>query len=104
MTKTLSATLLAAVAGSLLMLPASPAHAQSAACSAAVDVINSALDAAPNRELDGDAQKALATKLLAINASGGDKDAINAFVQAIVDDAVTDLEPAIDAFNNVCAR
>ncbi|MGO4617249.1 hypothetical protein AB4305_22680 [Nocardia sp. 2YAB30] len=103
MTKTFSATVLAASAiGSLLLLPASPAHAQSTACSAATDVINAAI-AESGGNLDPAVQRSLTAKLAAIDATGSDKDAIDAYAHALTDENVTDMDAATAEFNRSCA-
>ncbi|MGV9838575.1 hypothetical protein ACWDUL_30845 [Nocardia niigatensis] len=97
-----SALLTVAATAALLALPTGTAAAQSAACSAATDLINAAIDQYPNG-IDNDGQKALATKLLGIAANGADKAAIAAFATALIDDNVTDLSDAIDSFNASCS-
>ncbi|APB00422.1 hypothetical protein NS506_06386 [Nocardia seriolae] len=97
-----SALLAVAATAALLVLPAGAAQAQSYACSTAVDLINAAIEQYPNG-IDNDGQKALAAKLLAIGANGADKATIAAFATALIDDNVTDLSDAIDAFNASCA-
>ncbi|BAW05440.1 hypothetical protein [Nocardia seriolae] len=95
-----SALLAVAATAALLVLPAGAAQAH--ACSTAVDLINAAIEQYPNG-IDNDGQKALAAKLLAIGANGADKATIAAFATALIDDNVTDLSDAIDAFNASCA-
>ncbi|MEU7629059.1 hypothetical protein AB0C34_03605 [Nocardia sp. NPDC049220] len=103
MTKTFSAALLIASAvGSALLLPAGPAHAQSAACGAAVDLINASI-AESNGDLNPTVQQTLATKLAAIDATGADKDAIDAYAHALTDDNVSSMDAATTEFNRVCA-
>ncbi|WP_040810923.1 hypothetical protein [Nocardia concava] len=97
-----SALVAVAATAALLVGPTGTAHAQSWACGTAVDLINAAIDQYPNG-IDNDGQKALAAKLLGIDASGSDKAAIAAFATALIDDNVTDLSDAIDAFNASCA-
>jgi hypothetical protein len=102
MIKTCSAALLVASAfGSLLLLPAAPAHAQSAACGAAIDAINAAIDQSGGN-LDSTVQQSLAAELSAIPAEGAEKDAIAAYAHALTDDEVTNLNPATDELNRVC--
>ncbi|MEU1994650.1 hypothetical protein ABZ511_09395 [Nocardia gamkensis] len=102
MIKTCSAALLAASAfGSLLLLPAAPAHAQSPACGAAIDAINAAIDESGGN-LDPTVQQSLATKLSAIEAEGAEKAAIAAYAQALTDDKVANMDAATDELNRVC--
>ncbi|MGK8523393.1 hypothetical protein ACRS6B_18385 [Nocardia asteroides] len=102
MIKTCSAALLAASAiGSLLLLPAAPAHAQSTACDAAIDAINAAIDASGGN-LDRAVQQSLAAELSAIEADGEEKNAIAAYAHALTDDNVTNMNPATDELNRVC--
>ncbi|MGQ4597526.1 hypothetical protein [Nocardia sp. R6R-6] len=102
MIKTCSAALLSVGAiGSLLLLPAAPAHAQSPACGAAVDAINAAI-AESGGNLDPTVQQSLAAKLSAIDARGAEKDAIIAYAHALTDDKITNLDPATDELNRVC--
>ncbi|MEU2030012.1 hypothetical protein [Nocardia amamiensis] len=102
MIKTCSAALLSASAiGSLLLLPAAPAHAQSPACAAAIDTINAAI-AESGGNLDPTVQQSLAAKLSAINAEGAEKDAIAAYARALTDDSVTSMDAATDELNRVC--
>lgn len=104
MIKILPTALLSATAvGSLLFLPAGPAQAQSAACSMAVDVVNSAFVASPDHTLDADAQRALTIKLQSIAANGKDKAAIDALIQAIAANNGTDLDPAVATFKSACS-
>ncbi|MEU7767674.1 hypothetical protein AB0B25_21435 [Nocardia sp. NPDC049190] len=102
MTKTFSAALLIASAVGSVLLPAGPAHAQSAACSAAVDLINASI-AESNGDLNPTVQQTLATKLAAIDATGADKDAIDAYAHALTDDNVSSMDAATTEFNRVCA-
>ncbi|MFJ4658937.1 hypothetical protein ACIP5Y_47340 [Nocardia sp. NPDC088792] len=97
-----SALAAVAVTTALLTLPTGTAAAQSTACSTAVDLINAA-NTANNGTLDDAAQKDLANKLLAVNASGPDRDAITAFAKSLLDDNVTDMNAAIAKFNTACA-
>ncbi|WP_174183886.1 hypothetical protein [Nocardia barduliensis] len=102
MIKTCSAALLAASAfGSLLLLPAAPAHAQSPACGAAIDAINAAIDKSGGN-LDPTVQQSLAAELSAIEAEGAEKDAIAAYARALTDDKVASMDPATDELNRVC--
>ncbi|QIS14483.1 hypothetical protein [Nocardia arthritidis] len=104
MRKSLSAALLTATAvGTLATLPAAPAQAQSAACGQAIDAINAAV-AAASGNLTPDIGKTLSIKLLAIDASGADRDAIAAYAKALTDeDASADMTGATNAFNAACA-
>ncbi|MEU6581364.1 hypothetical protein [Nocardia sp. NPDC046763] len=97
-----SALLAVAATAALLTLPTGTAQAQSAACGTAIDLINAAIVQYPNG-IDNDGQKALAAKLLGIDANGADKAAIAAFATALIDDNVTDLSDAIDSFNASCS-
>ncbi|MGY1863549.1 hypothetical protein [Nocardia gipuzkoensis] len=102
MIKTCSAALLAASAfGSLLLLPAAPAHAQSPACGAAIAAINAAIDESGGN-LDPTVQQSLAAKLSAIEAEGAEKDAIAAYAHALTDERVASMDPATDELNRVC--
>jgi hypothetical protein len=102
MIKTCSAALLAASAfGSLLLLPAAPAHAQSPACGAAIGAINAAIDESGGN-LDPTVQQSLATKLSAIEAEGAEKAAIAAYAHALTDDKVANMDTATDELNRVC--
>ncbi|PXX63976.1 hypothetical protein DFR70_105158 [Nocardia tenerifensis] len=103
MPKIFSAALLTASAvGSLLLLPAAPAYAQSEACGRAIDAINAAIDASPNGTLEKNTAKALNRTLLSIDATGAEKDVIAAYANALVDENITDLDPATDELNRVC--
>ncbi|WP_040780637.1 hypothetical protein [Nocardia pneumoniae] len=102
MIKTCSVALLSASAiGSLLLLPAAPAHAQSPACGAAIDAINAAIDESGGN-LDPTVQQSLAAKLSAINAEGAEKDAITAYARALTDDNVSSMDGATNELNRVC--
>jgi len=104
MSKVFSTTLLTASAvGALLILPAGPAQAQSAACGAAVDLINAAIDQSGGN-LDPETGKTLSTKLLGINASGSDSDAIVAYAHALVDETIPDMGAATAEFNRACSN
>ncbi|MFI1919203.1 hypothetical protein [Nocardia sp. NPDC020380] len=92
-----------AVTAALVTLPTGTAAAQSTACSTAVDLINAAIAAAPGGNLDDAGQKDLANKLLAVPASGADKDAITLFARSLLDDNVTDMGAATAKFNTACA-
>ncbi|WP_225732045.1 MULTISPECIES: hypothetical protein [unclassified Nocardia] len=100
MRKFLSAALPAIAAGALLTLPAAPAQAQTAACEMASEVIRSAFIAAPDHRLDRDAQRALTTKLQSIFARDAERDAIDAFVQAV--NGGDDLDQAYATFTGTC--
>ncbi|MFD6156691.1 hypothetical protein ACFWF7_19150 [Nocardia sp. NPDC060256] len=100
-----AALLTASAVGSLLLLPAAPAHAQSETCGRAVDAINKAIAGSPNGVLEENVAKALHVTLLSIAASGGEqaeKDVIIAYANALADDNVTDLNPVTDQLNRVC--
>ncbi|MGQ4614732.1 hypothetical protein [Nocardia sp. R7R-8] len=102
MIKICSAALLAASAfGSLLLLPAAPAHAQSPACGAAIDAINAAISESGGN-LDPTVQQSLAAKLSAIQAQDVEKDAIAAYARALTDDKVTSMDAATDELNRAC--
>ncbi|WP_433656803.1 hypothetical protein ACQPW1_36065 [Nocardia sp. CA-128927] len=100
-----AALLTASAVGSLLLLPAATAHAQSETCGRAVDAINKAIDGSPNGVLEDPVAKALHFTLLSIAASGGEqaeKDVIIAYANALADDNVSDLDPVTDQLNRVC--
>ncbi|WP_330229417.1 hypothetical protein OHA40_25640 [Nocardia sp. NBC_00508] len=102
MIKTCSAALLTASAiGSLLLLPAAPAYAQSPACAAAIDAINAAIDESGGN-LDPTVQQSLATKLSAIDAEGAEKEAIAGYARALTDDSVPSMDTATNELNRVC--
>ncbi|MFE7801193.1 hypothetical protein [Nocardia sp. NPDC057440] len=103
MNRILATTMLSATTvGTLLFLPAGPAQAQSTACSTAIDLINAAITESGGN-LDPETANSLSTKLLAVNASGTDKDAIAAYARALVDDKVPDMAAATVDFNRSCA-
>ncbi|MEU7138406.1 hypothetical protein ABZ942_03025 [Nocardia sp. NPDC046473] len=100
-----AALLTASAVGSLLLLPAAAAHAQSETCGRAVDAINKAIAGSPNGVLEDAVAKALHGTLLSIAASGGEqaeKDVIIAYANALADDNVSDLDPVTDQLNRVC--
>ncbi|WP_227998478.1 hypothetical protein [Nocardia australiensis] len=105
MIKLFSAALLtAAVAATLQVLPAAPAHAKSLTCAKAIELINAAIYNSGDT-LDDATQQALSDRLsgLAALAVGEEKDAINGYANALVDDNITDLDPATNELNRVCA-
>ncbi|QIS05187.1 hypothetical protein F5X71_25300 [Nocardia brasiliensis] len=102
MSKLFSGALLSAAAAAALLVPAAPAHAQSQACAAAIDAINAAVDASPNGTFDANTIQDLHGKLQSIDAAGAEKEVILAYADALVDDSVTNLDPATDELNRVC--
>ncbi|WP_406232274.1 hypothetical protein [Nocardia sp. NBC_01009] len=105
MIKLFSAVLLTATAAAALqVLPAAPAHAKSPSCAKAIELINAAI-AISGDNLDDATQHALSDRLsgLAALAVGEEKDAITGYANALVDDNITDLDPATNELNRVCA-
>ncbi|WP_405165890.1 hypothetical protein OG203_12870 [Nocardia sp. NBC_01499] len=101
-----AALLTASAVGSLLLLPAAPAYAQSETCGRAIDAVNKAIDGSPNGVLEGPVAQALHGTLLSIAASGGEqaeKDVITAYANALADDHVSDMDPFTNELNRVCA-
>lgn len=47
-------------------------------------------------------QQSLTAKLAAIDATGADKDAIDAYAHALTDENVTDMDAATAEFNRSC--
>ncbi|KAA8885252.1 hypothetical protein F3087_31020 [Nocardia colli] len=100
-----AALLTASAVGSLILLPAATAHAQSETCARAVDAINKAVAGSPNGILEDPVAQALHVTLLSIAASGGEraeKDVIIGYANALADDNITDLDPATNELNRVC--
>lgn len=99
-----AALLTATAAAALLIVPAAPAYAKSPSCTKAIELINAALDISGGT-MDDATTRALSDRLsgVAALAVGAEKDAITGYADALVDDNVTDLTPATDELNRVCA-
>ncbi len=97
------AAVLCATAAAMLVLPTAPAHAQSAPCAKAVELVNAAVDMSGGN-LDAATSTLLAERLRvpASLAEGAEKDAITAYADALIDDNITDLNPYTDNLNRVC--
>ncbi|WUA10202.1 hypothetical protein OG225_11295 [Nocardia sp. NBC_01377] len=95
--------LTAAAAAALQVAPAAPAYAQSPICAKAVDLINAAVDISGGN-LDDATAHSLSDRLsgLAVLAGGEEQAAIVGYANALVDDNITDLDPATDEPNRVC--
>ncbi|RDI66800.1 hypothetical protein [Nocardia pseudobrasiliensis] len=103
MYKLFSATLLTTAAvGSLILIPAAIAQAQSPVCDTAIAWINAAVDMSPDGNLDAATLQTLSARLSGLPAVGAEKAAIDAYAQALLDDNA-DMDAATDAFNAVCA-
>ncbi|MEV6429628.1 hypothetical protein [Nocardia sp. NPDC051463] len=76
-------------------------QARSTACSAAIDLISAAI-AESGGNLDTETASSLSTKLLAVTASGADKDAIPAYARALVDDNAPGTAAATVDVNRAC--
>ncbi|MTE16526.1 hypothetical protein [Nocardia aurantiaca] len=99
MRKILPSTLLAASAvGALLVLPAGTANALSPACSAVNDVLSNVHALGPNKQLQQD----VANQLLAIDASGAEKDAITNYANALTNGDAASIGTATTILNGVC--
>ncbi|WP_280237034.1 hypothetical protein [Nocardia cyriacigeorgica] len=94
---------LTAATGSLLFIPAAPAHAVSPQCTTAIEWINTAIDTSGGA-MDAPTATALSDRLngLALVAQGEEKTVISAYANALVDDTVTDLDPYTTELNRVC--
>ncbi|WP_433200863.1 hypothetical protein ACQP1G_09270 [Nocardia sp. CA-107356] len=99
-----AALLIATAAATLQLLPAAPAQAQSPSCAKAIELINAAIDMSGGT-MDDATTRALSDRLsgLAALAVGVEKDAITGYANALVDENITDLDPATDELNRVCA-
>ncbi|MEV5835759.1 hypothetical protein [Nocardia sp. NPDC052112] len=105
MTKSLSfAAALAVAAAAPLLLPATPAYAQSPSCAKAIELINIAIDNGGGT-MDQATATALSERLTGLGdfAQGAEKDAITAYARALIDDGVAELDPYTDELNRVCA-
>jgi hypothetical protein len=105
MIKLFSVALLTATAAvAIQVLPAAPAQAKSPTCAKAIELINAAIDIS-GESLDDATQQALSERLsgIAVLAVGEEKDAITGYANALVDENITDLDPATEELNRVCA-
>ncbi|MFI9404171.1 hypothetical protein [Nocardia sp. NPDC052316] len=97
-----AALLTASAVGSLILLPAAPAHAQSDACNRAIIAINKAIDGSPDGVIDDVVARALHFTLTSLDAEGEEKAAITGYANALLDENVTDLDPYTAELNRVC--
>lgn len=105
MLKLFSAALLTtAAAAALQFTPVAPAHASSPSCVKAIELINAAIDNSGGT-MDDATTRALSDRLsgVAALAVGAEKEAITGYANALIDENVTDLSPATDELNRVCA-
>ncbi|MFQ6229470.1 hypothetical protein [Nocardia sp. NPDC002869] len=105
MIKLCSAALLTATTVTALqLLPAAPAHANSPSCAKAIELINAAIDVSGGT-MDDATTRALSDRLsgVAALAVGEEREAITGYADALIDETVSDLGPATDELNRVCA-
>lgn len=105
MIKLFSAVLLTATAAAVLqVVPAAPARAMSPSCAKAIELINAAVDTSGGT-MDDATTRALSERLtgVAVVAVGEERDVITGYADALIDENVTDLTPATDELNRVCA-
>ncbi|MEU8895927.1 hypothetical protein [Nocardia sp. NPDC048505] len=96
--------LVAATSAVLIAVPAGSAAATSPTCDKAIQLINAAVDMSGGN-LDAATREALSGRLSALAAltSGEESAVIAGYANALIDDSVTDLDPATNELNRVCA-
>lgn len=100
---TIATALATATAAAVLLLPTTPARAQSLPCARAIELINIAIDTTEGA-IDEATATTLSTRLhnLAETTQGRERDAISAYATALTDDNITDLTPYTDELNQAC--
>ncbi|MEV0246367.1 hypothetical protein AB0H76_07265 [Nocardia sp. NPDC050712] len=104
MIKLFATAALAATTAALIAVPAAPAAAKSPTCDKAIQLINAAVDMSGGN-FDAPTRQALSDRLsaLALLAGEEERNALTGYANALVDDNITDLDPATNELNRVCA-